>query len=336
MTSIQARLPAILLFGTLSVFFAEVLSGASNLWFVDPWGLLMVYPLYLGHALFFINLAIRTKRTTLHHLYFWGMLFALYEALITKVLWFGFPEASGAILPEIQGIAVMEFTILTFFWHPIMSFIIPILVYELLSHDILPGHERYLTRNKTTLLLIILLTIIGASFQSNGVNYNLFIALGSIIGTLLIIYIFNLLSTKKDILSLILGKKSMTVLIIYLTSLYVITTAVIFPERLPQTPLPYLFILGWYLILIFLLWIDTSQDNQKPSKHFLINRNYVLLFISLIILLTMLFCSFPPIGQLLLMTLFLGITLFGILILLGSLASLLQNKRIKKKNTIIK
>ena len=57
MTGLRTKLPAILLFGALSVFFAEVCSGASSLWFIDPWGLLLVYPLYLGHALFFLNLA---------------------------------------------------------------------------------------------------------------------------------------------------------------------------------------------------------------------------------------------------------------------------------------
>ena len=59
MSEIHTRIPAILLFGTLSVFFAEVLSGASNLWFIDAWGLLIVLPLYLSHALFFLNLAIK-------------------------------------------------------------------------------------------------------------------------------------------------------------------------------------------------------------------------------------------------------------------------------------
>ncbi len=117
------KLMSILLLGALSMLFAEVFSGASTLWFFDPWGLLLTYPLYLGHAIFLLNVAFLWKKTSPRHLYFFGMLFGLYEALITKVLWFGYPASTGPMVGYFFGVAWGEFLTLVLFYHPIMSFV---------------------------------------------------------------------------------------------------------------------------------------------------------------------------------------------------------------------
>ena len=150
------------------MFFAEVFSGASTLWFISVWGLLVTFPLYLGHTLFLFNLAIRTGRTSLRQLYFFGMLFGLYEALITKVLWYGYPDSAGAMVGYFIGVAWGEFLTLVLFWHPVMSFILPILMYELLSRDHIPGHEWLIKKSRGTLLGVIVLILMGAVLQSNG------------------------------------------------------------------------------------------------------------------------------------------------------------------------
>jgi hypothetical protein len=115
-TTSKTRLISFLLIGTLSMFFAEIFSGASatRLWFIDPWSLIVTWPLYFAHTLFFLNLAFRTKRTSMHQLYLWGMLFALYESWITKVLWAGY-IGQDPILGTIGGIAILEFSTLVFF-----------------------------------------------------------------------------------------------------------------------------------------------------------------------------------------------------------------------------
>ena len=124
---------AILLIGCLSMFFAEVFAGSSQIWLIDPWSLLVTFPLYLFHLLFFFNLATRTNRTSVPQLYLWGVMFALYEAWITKVLWSGYPGSDGPIFGLVGGIAILEFIVLVFFWHPILAFVLPILVFELLT-----------------------------------------------------------------------------------------------------------------------------------------------------------------------------------------------------------
>ncbi len=57
------------------------------------------------------------------------MLFALYEAPITKVLWAGY-IGQQPIASTFLGIASFEFLTLVFFWHPIFSFVLPILILE--------------------------------------------------------------------------------------------------------------------------------------------------------------------------------------------------------------
>lgn len=183
----MAEIKAILLIGTLSMFFAEVFSGASHLWFLNPWGLLLTLPLYLFHTIFLLNLAIKTGRASLKQLYYWGMLFGLYESWITKVLWAGYIEAGKTMFGEILGIAWAEFLTLVLFWHPIMSFIIPILTYEILSNDYLPNHKKHLAKSKWKTLTIIIILIIGVSFQSTNSKNNLLTAMGSMTGSIAII-----------------------------------------------------------------------------------------------------------------------------------------------------
>src|SRR4030043_1561757 len=121
--SAMKKLWSVLLLGALSMLFAERFSGASTLWFLDPWGLLLAFPLYLGHSIFLLNVAFLWKKTSPRQLYFFGMLFGLYEALITKVLWFGYPASTGPMVGYFFGVAGGEFLTLVLFWHPVMSFV---------------------------------------------------------------------------------------------------------------------------------------------------------------------------------------------------------------------
>ena len=62
--STMKKLWSILLLGILSMLFAEVFSGTATLWFLDAWGLLITYPLYLSHAIFLLNVAFLWKKTS--------------------------------------------------------------------------------------------------------------------------------------------------------------------------------------------------------------------------------------------------------------------------------
>lgn len=109
-----------------STFFAEVLSGSDMFPFFHGWGLLVVVPLYGLHSILLASLVYRAPQPRFSSLVFAGMIFGLYEAYITKVLWAP-PWGDPLIL---AGIAPIETLVLVFWWHAWFSFIIPLLVAE--------------------------------------------------------------------------------------------------------------------------------------------------------------------------------------------------------------
>lgn len=268
------KLYPITLVGCLSMLFAEVFSGASQIWFINRWGILVTFPLYLGHILFFLWIALKSKRTTLSQLYLFGVIFALYESWITKVLWGGYMDSAGPGLGTLFGIGVFGFPVLVFFWHPIMSFILPILVFEILTKKVLKGHESILKKTTKKTILISLFLISISTFIANGNNFNLISSNFSLIGTLLIISGLCYLAKKVDIKSLELRKVSFTLLSIYLVTLYITTFFYLRPERIPTAIVPYISIIAFYVISIILILksdkttikINTLKDNSYSIR----------------------------------------------------------------------
>jgi hypothetical protein len=320
------KLWSILLLGALSMLFAEVFSGASTLWFFDVWGLFLTYPLYLGHAIFFLNVAFLWKKTSPRQLYFFGMMFGLYEALITKVLWFGYPNSSGPAVGYFFGIAWSEFLTLVLFYHPIMSFVVPVFVYELLSGDVLPGHERFLQKNWKTFLLVILLIVMGAIFQSNGAKYDVIRSVGSMGGSILIILGLHVLSKGKTLQSLALGKKALTVVLLYLIVLYSITTMIIFPGRLPRTIFPYLMVFLWYLVALGLLWFDQFTPISKTIKGTIFSQNELGFFAVILVCATIVCSIFQQITYAVLLLMFVSLMGVGVILFLWAVFSLSKQK----------
>lgn len=115
------------LLGSLSVILAEVVSFSSPFAFFNAWGILVVFPLYTLHTLVLAFLIFRRKQITLPILFLAGMLFGLYEAYITKVLW---NPTWGDTHLMVAGVAVVQTAVLVFFWHPFMAFILPVILAE--------------------------------------------------------------------------------------------------------------------------------------------------------------------------------------------------------------
>jgi hypothetical protein len=320
------RYLAILLFGVLSMLFAEVFSGSSTLWFVTPWGVFLTLSLYLAHAVFFFTMAVWTNRNSPRQLYFFGMMFGLYEALITKVLWYGYPGSTGPMVGYAFGIAWGEFLTLVLFWHPIMSFLIPVFVYELLSGDIIPSHQRFLQKNKKTLFVALVLTIMGAVFQSNGAQYNVLVALGSLGGTILIILVLNRLTLGKNLLSITLGRVGLGSIVVFLIGLYTFSTVSFFPERLPRTIFPYLLIFLCYLGVIGLLWLDRSTKTISPEDNPTISFQYLQILAIILLAATIAFSLIPQLSITILTVLFVSLMGLGVVLFLWSVFSLIQQR----------
>ena len=180
------------------MFFAEALSGSSVLWFLQPWGWIVTLPLYMFHALLLLNLAMIFKRSSLTSLYLWGVIFGLYESWITKVVWAGYMNGSPAV-GTIFGFAIVEAPLIVLFWHPVMSFIMPILTFQVLSGQkkLLPGHIQILGKNGTTWAIFTLIMIIGASLLDMNSKNNVISSVVTIVGSILFIVLFYFIASKK-------------------------------------------------------------------------------------------------------------------------------------------
>ncbi len=271
-----SSLLAIFLFGFLSMIFAEMFSGASPLWFLGIWGWFVTLPLYWAHALLLLNLAMKYERTSLTQLYLWGVIFGLYEGWMTKVIWAGYMGESPA-LGTFLGFAVGEFFVIALFWHALFSFIIPILVFQIIvqatnkgeAGSIHTSHLGAISRRRRNYVLLGIIIVAGSLFMMMGLGGDSFSILVAGITNLAYIALLSWFVTswnKKtlDLESLRLGKTGLSITIIYLFALYIFTFFTLFPERIPAlgTILLTIAFYGFVIILIFV----SPRDNRKTIE----------------------------------------------------------------------
>lgn len=253
----RERAASILLIGALSMFFAEVLSGSSVLWFLTPWAWLVPFWLYLAHMVLFVNLALRFGRLSLLSLYLWGVLFGLYESWITKVTWAGYAGADpgwGTVL----GFSFPEVLIVVLFWHPVFSWILPLFCFEVLGGGggILAEHRPHLVRSRRTLGLGIVLAVIGALFLAMNAHGDAVAVVVTIAGSIALIAVLARVAGGPgrpiSIEALRLGRRGMTVLAAYLALLYGLSFPLLMPERIAP-PLTLVLTVGLYLAVVLLV-----------------------------------------------------------------------------------
>jgi hypothetical protein len=265
-----------LLIGLLSMFYAEVYAGSSQLWFLDFWGLCVTFPLYLLHTIFYLNCAIRTKRTSIPQLYFWGTLFGLYEAPITKVLWNGYP---GTITPAwglVGGIAINEYLTLVFFWHPLLAFILPILTFEIFANSLkgsenpsFTSHRSLLEWNSSSKWLYFGITFLGSLMLTFNTQFTGVIAVlaagGSIILVLIAKSIASTNPTHFSIYDFKLSDRGFGIVIIFFLGLYGIMWGFLSPEKIPDA-IAFLPIIASVLIFLLILKVSKPFDEKSSPK----------------------------------------------------------------------
>ncbi len=119
-----------LLLGMLSTAFAEVVAGSTQFPFLNPWGILMVTPLYTMHIVVLATILVRFRMLTWQGLCFAGALFGLYEAYVTKVLFN--PPWGQEVALSFAGVAWAHVVLLALFWHALLAFFVPLLLGEIL------------------------------------------------------------------------------------------------------------------------------------------------------------------------------------------------------------
>ncbi len=221
----------LLLLSLISVFFAEVISGSMKFPLFDLWGYFVVIPLYGLHTiilLYIIDKSNKNKRIYFSTLYFAGVLFGLYEAYITKVLWIGLSEDSFMFI----HLSIIDFIVLVFFWHPVFSFIIPALVFEKVMTNTdylyqgLPKLFKKVISSKKGLLITFIFIGIFSAF--NGVSLeSLFLSLLAMgVPIAIIIYFLRRkgIHNKYSFSEILPNDKEIRYCFIYLAGIYLFMT----------------------------------------------------------------------------------------------------------------
>lgn len=339
----KTPLSAFLFIGIVSVFYAEVNSGSSPTWFANPWGLLVVFWLYFAHLLFYVNIAIRKNRVSLSQLYLLGCLVGLYEGPITKVLWHGYPGQTATYF--FLGFAVLEFIMLVFFWHPIFSFLLPVVIFELLSLDYLRTNSIHswledsflFTRPRLSKFIFVLIAIIGATFLSTNAGFNLEIILVSGLGNFILLILLkkhNLNSNKlKGIQSLYLSSKWFKIVFIYLVLLYSVTFVFLGAEYMPQT---YTLVLTALIYLFILSMFFISPAKVKSEAFRIASVDYSQLIQNSWIIWLILVLIFPFIAGIIsveLILLYLCLLIFGLILFISRIVWIFPLRLINNSKT---
>ena len=330
-----SSLIAIILFGLLCIIFAEVFFGSSPLWFLGVGGWFVTLPLYWAHALLFLNLAMRYERTSLTQLYLWGVVFGLFDGWITKVIWAGY---MGGI-PQFGtylGFAVGEFLLRTLFWHPIFSFIIPVLVFQIIIQGTNRGeagaiHTSHLKvissgiRNKILLGIVI---VAGSLLMTMGLNWDSFSIMiaGGISLAYIVLLSWIIISWNRkplDIESLRLGEKGLYITIVYLLALYIFTFITLLPERIPSIG-TILLTIAFYIIVITLIFVS-PRDNQKTIElpTGVLNFGNIFWALVLFLMLCISWAMIPIVGLILGTIFYLGMIFLGPVIFVFAVARVL-------------
>lgn len=253
--------------GSFSVFFAEVVSGSYIFPYFTPWGLLVVMPLYTLHILVLSYVAFSRGRPVFYSLFIAGALFGMYEAYITKVLWI---PTWGAPIISVGGIALLESVVLVLFWHPFMSFIIPLYAAENLltiSRDasFLPDRFRKFVNFKNSLLFLALLAGLLQSANIPSPAHSLLSGLSTTGWLILLVYIWKTRTNGEGytMLQLLPSQKEFRVLFALLTSFYLITGVFIRPKALPGF-FPQLLIWLIYGGLFVVLYHNLKKSSEVP------------------------------------------------------------------------
>jgi uncharacterized membrane protein YdjX (TVP38/TMEM64 family) len=221
----------------------------------------------------------------------------------------------------------------------------PILVFESfaisnkssleINQKIFISHLPYLKKtNKKALYFYIFLMLIGASFLSLNSRYNIIVASLAVLGSIGLIYMFLKLSIRYSpnsfsIYSLKFGNKGLTVVIIYLISLYIITFIFLMPQNIPNSILPIIIIIGFYLLIIVIIRISKQTNETKMEEinnEQLIHSTHFFKLYMLLLVLTVIFCLIPSIALIIGIILFLGIFLISPFFFIKFLIKVLKNK----------
>lgn len=254
-----------IILGAFSTFFAEVIAGSTPFPFFSPLGILIVFPLYFLHTLFFFSIVWTYGKPTLGSLYAAGMLFGMYEAYLTKVVWISYSK-EGPILSA-GGIALFETLLLVLFWHSVLAFMLPLFIGEtyLTKSRELVGLLPQWLRKRGKYLFALLLIWAGLFTSVNSPSPLISILSTFSSGALLLLLMVVWKKTGGDNYSmrqLLPGAKARKIIIVLLLLMYVGYTRLLLWDKLPGFG-PQFIVWAIYAALIWLLINNIRKSGQE-------------------------------------------------------------------------
>ena len=175
------------------------------------------------------------------------------------------------------GFAIGEFLIIGLFWHAVFSFIIPILVFQIIiqktnkgdAGELHPSHLKLISRSLRNKILLGIVVVTGALFMTMGLNADSFLIIFSGGINIAFIFLLGYLTTSLsrrplDLESLRLGNRGLSITIVYLIALYVFTFLTLLPERIPSIG-TILLTIAIYIVVITMIFL-TPRDDRKTIE----------------------------------------------------------------------
>lgn len=266
-----------ILLGMLSMFFAEVITGSTLFPFINPFepltiliSTLFIFPVYFLHTLVLATVVFRYGKPWFYALYAAGMLFGMYEAYMTKVLWSGWGEAPSA--GTIGGVGTVELLFLVLFIHAILSFVLPLLVGESIltkSRTIAQGFPpwiRTLAASKVFWTLGILFLSLFHTLNSPTPLHSFLSAVLSLGVIALFVHLWRKRShgLSFDFASLLPTPRQFKILAMFLLADYLFLGFMLEPQKFPSGLLPQLSI--WVIYVVLLLIFIRTLKLSKVQK----------------------------------------------------------------------
>ena len=278
--SLRTKLFFWFILSALSVFFAEVVSGSYPQAFFNPfnpadiWGWAALMPLYGLHTILLAAAVFGGGKPKFYALFLAGVIFGLYEAYITKVLW---NPGWGAVW-TVGGVAVVELVVISFFWHPFMSFIIPLSAGELVftrSTEIVDGMPAWMRRwlsSKKIAAAFILFAAWAGMTHGGQAPFMLQTLLSSLISAafllgLLIFWKRHTSGKAYTMRSLLPDGRQAAFLLVPLLAIYPVFGIGMLPQRLPALA-SQAAIWALYGALFVLLYLAIRRTNRDPEPVF--------------------------------------------------------------------
>ena len=247
-----------IILGVLSIAFVEVTTGSQLFPFFTPGGILLILPVYFFHIVLLATGVFRYGKPRIWTLYAAGMIFGMYEAYITKVLWKSYSAEGPPIV--LGGVGVIETIVLVLVAHSLFAFIIPLFFAENMltkSRDInrgLTDKTKDRLKKHGMFFLIFLMIYFGFTQAAPNPLFSLASGLGAtlVVGVLVFIWRKKTQGLQYTMEELLPSKKVFKVFIVLTLIMYLLFGFFFDPEYLPGLQ-GHITILILYAILFFIL-----------------------------------------------------------------------------------